>query len=110
MENQEEKKFKMPTVPLDTLITIEISGAYLKRCQLLLMILAKDMGEELVKQCLERFKATDEVPDTIRESVFYILMSLVAEAEKAAIDQKKVVDTELTKEEIANMFGKASGN
>lgn len=102
---EEKKSFKLPHVPYNALISIEVSGVFLKRCQLLLIGLCEQLGTEKVKQLYEKFAQSDQNPANPTEAIIFILTALVSEIEKQAIEQKKVEEKEISMEDAQKMFG-----
>lgn len=99
-----DKTITVPQLPFDAIINIEVSGGFVKRCQDLLLVIAEDMGEGVIQKSLDKFKNTTENPDSINEAALYILMALVSESEKCAIDQKKVTYVDINEEELKKAF------
>lgn len=104
---EEKKSFKLPHVAYEAIISIEVSGLFLKRCQLLLISLGEQMGKEELKVLYEKFAQTDKNPDNVNEAIIFILTALVSEIEKQAIEQKKVEEKEISMEEAQRLFGNA---
>jgi hypothetical protein len=105
MENQSEKTFTIPQVPYNAIVSIEVSGGFLARCQALLLAISEEMGSEQVKASLEKFKSTADPATDKNEETLYILMALVGEIEQKALDQKKTQDVQITESMLAQMFG-----
>ncbi len=96
---EEQKKiYKLPSVPHDAIITIETSGAFLKRCQSLLIFMGEQIGKDKLKDLLEKFKDPTKGPADPNEEIIFILIALVSEIEKKAIEQDKVKEVEVTPE------------
>lgn len=104
--SEEKKVFKMPFVANDAIITIEISGSFMKKVQNLLLAIGEQAGQEKLKMILEKFRDTQQVPYDIEEASIFILMALVGEMESQAMKQGKVEYKEMTAEELAKNFNK----
>jgi len=100
---------KFPNVPFDALINIEVSGLYLKRCQTALISFSEQLGVENIKLIFEKMKEKKE-PETVDESIMYILLPLIDTIEKAADKQGKVQYTEMTSEQVAEVFKNLQGS
>ncbi len=94
---------KLQHVPSDAMIKINVSGAFLKRCQHLLLGLAQGTDPEELKKLYEKFAKTQDAPADIHEESLFILTAIVGEVEKAAIDQNLVQTKEYTKEQVEQM-------
>ena len=94
---------KFPNVPFDSLINIEVSGLYLKRCQTALISFSERLGVENIQAIFEKMKEKKE-PETVDESIIYVLLPLIDTIEKAADKQGKVQYTEMTSEQVAEVF------
>ena len=105
MEKDQPKTFVIPQVPFKSIIEIEVSGGFLRRCQDLLLAIAEEMGQENIPIALKKFKETAEGPADKDEAMLYILLALVGEIEQKAMDQKKTEDVTITDEELKTMFG-----
>ena len=101
---EEVKKFKMPFVNNDAIFTIEISGSFMKKCQSLLLAYGEQEGQERLKDILEKFKNTQEIPQNLTESTIFIMMALVGEMETQALKQDKVQYKEMTGDELNALF------
>lgn len=101
---EEPKKFKIPNIKPDTLITIEVSGAFLKRCQVLLISVSNALGPEKVTEAFKKFRDTKEEPSDLLEATLFTMTAIVGEVEKKAIEQKKVETVEMTAEEASKIF------
>jgi hypothetical protein len=101
---EEPKKFKVPNIKHDALITIEVSGAFLKRCQVLLISVSSALGPEKVAEAFKKFRDTQQEPSDLLEAALFTLTAIVGEVEKKAIEQNKVETVELTAEEASKIF------
>jgi len=101
---EEPKKFKIPNIKQDTLINIEVSGAFLKRCQVLLISVSDALGPEKVAEAFKKFRDTKEEPSDLLEAALFTLTAIVGEVEKKAIEQNKFETIEVTAEEAAKLF------
>lgn len=95
---------KLQHVPLDALIKINVSGAFLKRCQHLLLGLAQGTDPEELKKLYEKFAKTQDSPADLHEENLFILTAIVGEIEKSAINQNLVQTNEYTKEQVEQML------
>lgn len=93
------QKIKIPTVPYDKVFDIEVSGFFLKRCQVLVTVMARDIGETEFKKIIDKLKA-NEPPDSTTEETIWILLGLVDAMEKAAVKKEIVTEIEVTAEEL----------
>jgi len=109
-EYDPNEKFKIPQVPFDTLIDISISGAFLQRCQSLLIGLSEQMGKQRLDDAFKKFKDSKEEPADIEEATLFVITAIVGEAESQAMKQKKTVEIELTREQIGKMVYGESTN
>lgn len=103
MSDEKPKTYKIATVKNDAIVQISVSGAFLKKCQYLLMSISTELGEEAMKEALERFKNQDVNPVNSQESALFIMLGLVSEIEKEAVAQKKIEVKEITAEEFVQM-------
>lgn len=103
MSDEKPKTYRLPRVKNDAIIDIKVSGAFLKKCQHLLMSISTEMGEETVKQALERFKNQDVNAANSQELAMFIMLGLVSEIEKEAVKQKKIDILEVTPEQFIEM-------
>ena len=94
---------KYTYVPTDAMISIEVSGTYLKRCSGFLLQLSQFMGEEKLQAALKKLSGNDK-PESIEELALFVILPLVDSIEKAAIKQNKTMDVELTPEQAAQIF------
>lgn len=101
---EEPKKFKIPNIKHDALIDIQVSGAFLKRCQVLLISVSNALGPEKVTEAFKKFKDTQQEPADLLEAALFTLTAIVGEVEKKAIEQKKVDTVEVTAEEASKIF------
>jgi len=104
--SEQPKTIKIPHLPNDQLVTIEVSGGFLKRCQGLLLAVSQEMGVENVKASYEKFKNTTEGPADIAEATLYIMTALVGDIEQQAIKQGKTTEVDMSMEELSKVFGK----
>lgn len=104
-----ENTLKIPQIPQDALINIEVSAGFLKRCQTLLLQLLQELGEEKLNITLEKFKTPEKEPENVTDATIFILLALVSEIEKQAVEQKKVVEVSVNPEDFEKEF-KSTGN
>jgi hypothetical protein len=104
------KIYKLPHIQSNIIINIEVSGAFLKKCQSLLLAISEKMGIEEVTASVARFKDPAAVPQDNDESTLWIMVSLVASLEKSAMDQNKVEFVEVTAKEAAELLDKKMFN
>jgi len=83
------KTIKVPSVEADAIITIEVSGFFLKKLQMTLVALGEQREPAEFKRVLEKLKANDP-PEDLYEMEVHLLTAMVASVEKAAIAQNKV--------------------
>ena len=67
------------------------------------MSISTEIGEEAMKEALERFKNQEINPANSQESALFIMLGLVSEIEKEAVEQKKIDVKEITAEEFIQM-------
>lgn len=103
MEDQQPKTFRIPRVKYDAIIKIEVSGAFLQKCQQLLMAITKDVSPEDLTKSLEKFKLGTEAPAEPKEAAVFIMLALISEIEKEANAQGKVEVVEITPEQLAEL-------
>lgn len=104
------KVYKIPNIPADAILTLEVSGTFLKKCQTLLIALSEQMGPDKITASLTKFKDTQSSPEDVEEATLFIMTALVGALEKNAVDQKKVVIVEMTAAQFADQFKKPTGN
>jgi hypothetical protein len=100
----DEKLFKLPIVKADAIITIEVSGTFLKKCQTLLLQLGHDAGQDKIKAILNKFKDTNNVPEDTNEAVIFTLTALVGEMESQAVKQNQVEYKEVTADQLKQLY------
>lgn len=103
MSEETPKTFKIPHVKVDAIFTIDISGAFLKKCQHLLFMLSQQMGEERINIAVEKFKNTDINACSVEEDTFFIMIALIREMEQQAQNQGKTEIKEIGPEELLAM-------
>jgi hypothetical protein len=84
---------KIDVIPYDTLVSVEVSGAYYARVQQLLMYIFKDKAADEVSKCMEELKSRE--PKDIFEYQVITILSLMYEIEVKAREQKKTVVKDL---------------
>lgn len=92
MENQEKSSEKLITHPIvipNSIITIEVSEFYLRRCQKLLFALAGQMGKDPFVESMTKLKE-NKPAETFEEGVLEVVLPLVDAIEKAAQTQGKI--------------------
>jgi hypothetical protein len=100
-QNDQPQKFKVPFVPMDALFNIEVSGFFLRRCQILLMTYGETLGADKFKELLDKAKSENPADSQSEETVF-ILIALIASMEKAAKGAGKIEEKEVTADEFFN--------
>lgn len=105
-ENEEVKTYKLPHVANEAIITLPVSGAYLSRCQNVLLALSEKLGQEEITASFARFKENKFEPKDLDEAILWLITSLVASVEKSASEQGKVTEVEVTAEQAAVIFNK----
>ncbi len=109
MSDEKPKTYRIPRIKNDTLVQITVSGAFLKKCQHLLLSISSEMGPEVANQALERFKNQDINASNSQELAMFIMLGLISEIEKEAVEQKKVDVVEVTPEQLAEMQKQMGG-
>jgi hypothetical protein len=107
MEDMNEEKakeilsqtVKIPIVPFESIFNIEVSGFFLKRCQVLLNAIGRELGEPEVKRIIEKLK-TKEGPANTAEETVWILIGLIDAMEKSAYNNKLTTEVEMTAEDL----------
>jgi hypothetical protein len=102
----DNKVYKIPNIPADAMISLEVSGTFLKKCQTLLIALSEQMGNEKLTASLTKFKDTQTSPEDVEEATLFIMTAIVGTLEKNAVDQKKVVIVEMTAAQFNEQFKK----
>ena len=82
-------KLKLPVIPDDAIIKIEISGYFYKQLQQLLLATAQTKSPEDLKKVLIKIKENNQYED-IFEAQVHTLTSLITSIEKAAKEQDKI--------------------
>lgn len=104
METPETPKIhKIEIIPDDAVITIQMSGFYIKTIQNILIALASDIGKENLIKVLDKMK-NDKPPETLEEVIIFSLTTLVHTAEEAAKEQSKTKMQDFTEDEIKNII------
>lgn len=93
------KKYKFINIPDNAIVTVEMSGFYIKNIQAILIKLGEELGKEGLKRILEKLK-DGKPPETVQEALVYSLVALVDTAEVAAKEQNKTIIEEYTEEQI----------
>jgi len=97
-------KLKLPVIPDDAIITLEISGYFYKQLQQLLLATAQTKTPEDLKKVLLKIKENNKYED-IFEAQIHTLTSLITSIEQAAKDQGKVevidFDPELSNNQVS---------
>lgn len=91
------EKIKYDTIPFDALIDIQISGTFYKKLVNLLTALGESVSPEEFKSALEKLK-TDEPVKNLFELNVHLLISIIYELEKKAVEQKKTKEVEIDAE------------
>lgn len=91
------EKIKYDTIPSDVLIDIQVSGSFYKKLVNLLTALGESVPPEEFKAALEKLK-TDEPVKNIFELNVHVLISIIYELEKRAVEQKKIKEVEIDAE------------
>lgn len=91
------EKIKYDTIPSDVLIDIQVSGSFYKKLVNLLTALGESVPPEEFKAALEKLK-TDEPVKNIFELNVHLLLALIYELEKRAVEQKKTKEVEIDAE------------
>lgn len=91
------EKIKYDTIPSDVLIDIQVSGSFYKKLVNLLTSLGESVPPEEFKAVLEKLK-TDEPVKNIFELNVHVLISIIYELEKRAVEQKKTKEVEIDAE------------
>lgn len=68
-----------------------------------MMSISTEMGPDTVNQALERFKNQDVNAANSQELALFIMLGLISEIEKEAVEQKKVDVIEVTPEQLVQM-------
>lgn len=100
----DEKLFKLPIVKAEAKINIQVSGTFLKRCQTLLMAIGQEAGQDRVRAVMEKFKATNTIPEDTTEAILFTLTALVGEMENEAVKQNQVEYKEVTADQLKQMY------
>lgn len=100
-QNEQPQKFKVPFVPMEALFNIEVSGFFLRRCQILLMTYGETLGAEKFKELLDKVK-NEKPADSQSEETIFILIALITSMERAAKEVGKIEETEVTADEFFN--------
>jgi hypothetical protein len=100
----EEKLFKLPIVKSDAIINIQVSGTFLKKCQTLLLAIGEEVGKDKIKTVMEKFQATNTVPEDTTEAMIFTLTALVGEMENEAIKQEQVEYQEMTADQLRTLY------
>jgi hypothetical protein len=91
------EKIKYDTIPSDVLIDIQVSGSFYKKLVNLLTALGESVPQEEFKAALEKLK-TDEPVKNVFELNVHVLISIIYELEKRAVEQKKTKEVEIDAE------------
>jgi hypothetical protein len=100
---EQSEKYKVPIISMDTLFNIEVSGYFLRRCQILLMTYGESIGNDEFIKILEKMK-TNQASNTQQEETIFILVGLVDAMEKTAKKEGKAEEKELSSEEFYKMI------
>ncbi len=92
------KTIKIPNVEASTIITLEVSGYFLKQLQMALVALGEERSPDEFQRILLKLKANEPAED-LYEIQLHLLTALVGSIEKAAIAQNKVTYKEMTVED-----------
>lgn len=102
----DETKYKLPHIPTQAIIKLDVSGAFLKKTQDLLIAMGEKVTQPEFAKILEKFKSQTAEPETLDEGLIFLLVALVGSLEKAAVDQKLFEVIEVTASEAEKIFGK----
>ena len=94
-ETPKPKTIKYPVIPHDSIVTVEFSGFFINRIQNLLLGHCHAMSREDAMKALEEARAL-KACSTIEKETVAILLCLVESIEACAVEQKKMVEVELT--------------
>lgn len=82
-------KKTIPTIPLDTLISIQVSGFYYKKLSILLLALGEQKTPEDFKRALATVKEND-IPKDSYDLTVNVIMQMIYEIEHAAKEQNLI--------------------
>jgi len=101
---QEEKQtVKMTTMPLEAIVTLEVSGIFLQRIHGLMVTMCDEVGQEETIKIFERLK-NDQAPQTTHEESIRVLLALIDGIETAAREQGKIQEKEYSHDEAFQML------
>jgi len=106
-ETSTPKKIKYPVIPHDSIVTVEFSGFFINRVQNLLLGHCNAMSKEDVMKAFEEVRALKACSSIEKETVA-ILLCLVEAMENYAKEQNKMVEFELTPEEVMQVLERTS--
>lgn len=87
-------KVKIKTILPETIIDIQVSGAYYTKITELIALIAGDMSLENFQKIGDKLKENKPPADTTEMNIM-LLMMLVIEIEQQAIKQNKITDSEV---------------
>jgi len=91
------EKIKYDTIPSDALIDIQVSGSFYKKIVELITSLGQSVPQKEFEEALEKLK-TDKPLASLFEYNIHVLIALIYEIEKKAVDQKKTKEVEIDAE------------
>ncbi len=84
----------IPTIPLDTLITLKVSGFYYKKLSILLLALGEQKTQEDFKRALATVKEND-IPKDPYDLTVNVIMQMIYEIEFSAKEQGLIKEEEI---------------
>lgn len=82
-------KLRVPQIPDDAIVTLDISGHFYKKLQTIFLARAAERSKEEFTALLEKLKTDEPIAD-LYEAEIQVLASLVISIEKAAQKQNKL--------------------
>lgn len=92
------KKIKIPHLPNDAIVKIDVSGDFYRKLQAVLIATGQSQDIEKFNTALEKLK-NNQPPDNMFEGQVHILTIMIATIEEAAIAQKLTEDAEVEVDE-----------
>lgn len=92
-----------PVIIPNSIIKIEVSEYYLRRCQKLLVAMAGQMGHEKFVEAIKKLEE-DKPMETLDEAIIDVILPLVDSVEKAAKEQGFVEEKTFSQEEMIKMY------
>lgn len=92
-----------PVIKPNSIIKIEVSEYYLRRCQKLLIAMAGQMGHEKFVEAIKKLEE-DKPLETLDDAIIDVVLPLVDSIEKAAKEQGFVEEKTFSHEEMLKMY------